>query len=175
MSQASITPRVVLKRVPVKGSIEQAMSAFYSVMQELRDEIQDVVDGAEGGRAETQRMQTLADTASELDGFADDEQEMPPSPDGAPEPGIVTWTENHRRGISRSDRRDNGINAIDAAISELEDLMANVDSAIAALGDDDPDDDADSEFENYKDELATLRDTLDDHKGTAESLEFPGR
>jgi len=179
--------RLVLKRVPQSSDVESAISTAQSIFEELRDEIQEVVDNAEGGLAETQRIQTLGETAETLGEIVDDSIDLPEPPLNENDlfMGNASWTENQRKGISRSDRRDNGVNILDAVFSEIEAAIERADTRLEDLADEEKDE----EDEKKKEKLETLKDEIESYKsdlesaleqvGTwqdhAQSVEFPGR
>lgn len=55
------------------ASFYSAISDAYTELAELRDEVREVVDNAPEGLSETQRIQTLGETADRLDEFVDSE------------------------------------------------------------------------------------------------------
>lgn len=126
--------------------IAEAVSYALGEIQSLAEETREVVDGASGTpRESTQRIQTLDETASTLEGLEE------PSIDEA----IimeVTFSEalprSRRKGLSRASRRDNATSALDAAIQAL----------------------TDADNENYQE----LIDDLERIKDEADGVEFPG-
>lgn len=139
----------------VEGTIGDAISAGFSGMQELAEEIREVVDSAEGGLAETSRIQTLSETADELEGQNFDDE--PDLPDWVLV-RKVSWAENRRKSISRSTRRDNAVNALCAAIDGIRD------AAVVASEDD----------EELEQELEQIADEIEEKKDAADGVEFPG-
>lgn len=165
--------KISKKRFPCKGSIEDAISAGYELIEELKSEVQEVVDGAEGGLAETPRIQTLMETADALDSYTE-APDFPTLPDGCDQPE-VEWTENRRSGISRSTRRDNAVAALDAAISGIEQWCSDIGDELQELEDKESDDeDYMAACDDLRSELEQLKSYIEEAKSAAESAEFPG-
>lgn len=101
------------------GSIADAISFAYGAFQSVRDEVAEVVDAAEGGRAETQRIVTLGETRDELDAFADDEPDVPKAIELLDLK--VTWyvTRPKRGFVSRRNQINDGVAALNAVIEAL--------------------------------------------------------
>lgn len=158
------TARHPLKRTPRRGSLADAVEYAYGEISDLAEEIRTVVDDASGTpRENTQRMQTLGETADALEGIGD----APDVPDEIE--CYVEWVINTRRGLSRSDRRDNATNALDAAISAIEDWISDQETD----GGDEGGDGEEPEAVDVSD-AETLRDDLENAKGELENVEFPG-
>jgi len=141
----------------VECTLEEAVKSGLDELTALAEEIREVVDNAEGGRAETQRIQTLGETANTL------EQISEPTIDGEIAQIKVTYAESipsGRRGLSRRTRCDNAISALDAAIEELAMRVDEWDEQHKETKEDNP----------YK----ILVEELEDIKGNAEECEFPG-
>src|SRR5215475_5626595 len=99
-------------------TLGDAVSNAMGELQGLAEEIREVVDGAECGRAETQRIQTLGETADTLEQISEPEI----TTDSEIAKIMVEYAESiptGRRGLSRRTRCDNAINALDAAIEIL--------------------------------------------------------
>jgi cytochrome P450 len=127
--------------------IADAVSYAYGELESLAEECREVVDNAEGGLANTQRIQTLDETASTLEGITE--------PDVEEEVGKLEIKFHEQqpasksKGLSRNSRRDNAVAALDAAIQHLTDA---------------------EKHDDYQD----LIDDLERIKDDAESVEFPG-
>jgi hypothetical protein len=123
-----------------------AVDDAYGRFQELSEECREVVDNAPPGLDQTERIQTLDQTASTLEELA--------SPEVAPElAGIKITVSKPYRVRSRSDQRDGATSLLDAAMQ-----------ALNGIGEDDPRHQAASAL------CAELNDALDQ----AEACEFPG-
>jgi hypothetical protein len=141
----------------VNSTIVDAVSNACSELQSLAEEIREVVDNASGTpRENTQRIQTLDETASTLENISE------PEVDEKIAQLAVTYTESlpsGRSGLSRNDRRNNAVNMLDAAIE-----MLNKKSEEWSEGE------GGTEEYPYQD----LIDDLENMKGEAEAVEFPG-
>jgi len=140
----------------VECTLADAVSNGCSELTSLAEEIREVVDNAEGGLAQTQRIQTLGETADTL------EQISEPTIEGEVAKEMVKYAESipsGRKGLSRRIRCDNAINALDAAIEVLQEKSDNFTEGEGG-----------SEEDPYK----NLLDELEDIKGNAEACEFPG-
>lgn len=129
-----------------------------SDLEELGNECQEVVDNA---IAQTQRIQTLEDTASTLTGFSFDD---------APEflsDVAISWMEilprSKRMQLSRADRRDNAIAPMQAAI----------DAARKWCDDKAEDDPEGQEAKGHIDEAQAWADALEQIVEDASNAEFP--
>lgn len=175
--------RPSIKYTPVDSDIGDAVSYAYSTLEELRDEIQEVVDNMADspGLAATSRYETLENTAQLLDGAADCAPDLPECLAGI----RVNYTENREKKLTRGGRRDNAVNAMDAVISATQDWIDMKQGELDALkdGDEDEDSEEDSEetvedkigeLENEISEAETFRDEIEEHKGSVEEAEFPG-
>lgn len=148
------------KRVDHKLGWEEAVSDAFSTIEELADECQEVVDNAPPGLDQTQRIQTLGETADTLSSNLD----QPEAPDffneKLGEVTFVTMERKARSGPSRSSRRDYATSCLDAVIGVVNDL-------IDADGDDALTDEQKTEAEEYRDALEEVKDEWD-------GVEFPG-
>ena len=134
--------------------IADAVSYAYGIIEELASECREVVDNASGtSRENTQRIQTLDETASTLE----NQQE----PEVIDTERRVTFQvhPDKRRGLSRQKRLDNAISAIEA-------ILADIDVRREQIGD--------TDLEDERDALDSLRDELDNTLGEIQGVEFPG-
>jgi len=140
----------------IECTLANAVSNGLGELQSLAEEIREVVDNAEGGLAQTQRIQTLEATADTLEQINEPEinEEL-----GKLEVRYAESLPSGRRGLSRRARCDNAINALDAAIEVLQEKSDNFSEGEGG-----------SEEDPYKD----LLDELEEIKGNAEACEFPG-
>lgn len=157
------------KSVACKGTVANVADAF-SALEELAGECREVVDNAPNGLSETQRIQTLGETADTLEGInAPDEGDLPPGASDLP----IEYSEQQGKRLSRSDRRDNAVAILRTAIEVLE---AREQELRDSLAEDDPDDkpDPDDEREKHADDIRSYVDELDNAASEAEGVEFPG-
>ncbi len=151
-----------LRAVPVTSSIADAISGGYGDLTELRDEVRDIVDNAPEGLADSQRIQTLGETADELDNYADSEPDVPSegiyeSLKDAP----AHWTENRlkSRSRSRATRRDEAVTMLQAAVDGIQQWM---DDQVEAK--------ADADVSDAQQLMGDVQEAID----SAEGVEFPG-
>jgi len=133
----------------IKNAVEEALNDLTGLAEEIRE----VVDNAEGGLANTPRIQTLGETADTLDGINE------PEIDGAIGDIELEYTQSQgsgRRGLSRSARRDNAVSILDSCISTIQEKADALEEG------------------DQKEELEGLVNELEDIKGAAEECEFPG-
>jgi len=142
----------------VKATIADAISFAHGELQSLAEEVREVVDNASGTpREHTQRIQTLDETASQLEGIDE--------PSVGDELGKLeveyheALPRSRRKGLSRADRRDNATGALDSVIQLLNEQKDDFEEKH-------PDADA-----SYYDSLI---DDLERMKDDAEAVEFPG-
>ena len=168
--------------------IDSAISDFYSELEELAGECREVVDGAEGGRAETQRIQTLGDTADTLEQVS-----TPDEPDYPKEVAEIKVEFYHqvprskRQQCSRAVRRDNASAGASAAINELREWCDTQEEALDEGRKNDegnPEDASEGaialvtrmreEREALIQEIRDYCDEVEAHISEAEGAEFPG-
>ena len=134
------------------SSVEDA----YSALEELGGECREIVDNAEGGLAETQRIQTFDGTAGTLENLS-----APDIPECVQELAI-SYSEavptRKRMATSRARRCENAVAVLTAAVAALEEWL---------------DDEANAEHDD-RDEVESLKDQLESDAGEAEGCEFPG-
>jgi hypothetical protein len=138
----------------IKTTVADAVSNAFSDLNGLAEEIREVVDNASGTNFEnTQRIQTLDETASTLEGLSEPEinENM-----GKLEVEYRESLPSGRKGLSRRMRCENAISALDAAIAVLQEKADE-------LGEGD-----------QQEEYEGLVNELEDIKGNAETCEFPG-
>lgn len=138
---------------PCIGTVASVGDA-YSALTELGDECREIVDNASEGLQQTQRIQTLEETAGVLEGM--DDQDVPESVRDLP----IHYTEfiNARKGRSpsRSVRCTNAAAVLYAAAAALEEWLA-----------------VNAEHDDF-DDVTSLKDQLENDAGEAENCEFPG-
>lgn len=175
------------KYVPQKGTVSSVSDA-YSELVSLGEECREIVDNAAEGLDQTQRIQTLDETAGELENLSE-----PDVPEHVAdlEIGYSDSVPTRKgRSPSRATRRDNAVAILQGAISALEqkqaDLeeIANADEAEAEPAEAAPatvnGDGAEpakltaEQAQEQADEIASLISELQDTVDSVESLDFPG-
>lgn len=172
-----------LKFNTYKSTVSGAVEYAYGELTSLAEECREVVDNAGDSFANTQRIQTLDETAGALEYHTD----APDMPEVVGEL-VCEYQEQvptrKGRGLSRAARRDNAMNALGAAIDAVtawkearetarEEAESAAEEAGAATLDTQADtqEQTDEELESEADELVS---TLEDARGDAEGCEFPG-
>jgi Rad3-related DNA helicase len=142
-----------LRAVPCSSSLQGAVEDGYARLEELRDECQEIVDNASDSLRETQRIQTLEETANQLSG-ADDMPEVPEALDGV----VVCYTEDRRKNKShsRATRCAEAVSLLYYAKEASEEWLAD-----------------NAEHEST-DDVQNMIDSIDEMISNAESCEFPG-
>jgi chromosome segregation ATPase len=180
------------KMIEAKLDIGQALDYAYSEVQALADEIRETVDNASGtSRENTQRIQTLGETADTLEQY-DETPEVPEDEEGLVDLSkrpvtFHEWRGGGKTGLTRQQRMDNAISALDAVIDDLtgwcsderaaleeggeptEENIDNVSEGALALVKD-----MREKREELVSEVEDLFGTLEDAKGDWENVEFPG-
>jgi hypothetical protein len=140
------------KTVVQESSIADAVSNAFSALEELASECREIVDNASEGLAQTQRIQTLDSTASQLEGLSE-----PEMPDKFGEIRVKYFEATKRRGVSRTIRCSNAINALQAVVEVCDERLEELGEDADAAG-----------------PIETLRETCQDAIDEAEGCEFPG-
>lgn len=110
------------KTVARVTTVADAVSAAYSELQALRDEMREWADNMEAGNlGQTSRYEAVNECADQLDQVADDEPEVPEGLGALPV--TVHDSQNRRkgRGLSRAVRCGDATGHLEAAASVLED------------------------------------------------------
>jgi len=150
---AATTKKPTLKAFPVQVTVEGAVELALDTLRELQEECQEQVDNASGTNFENSPLIEALGTATDtLDSIVSDLE-------SAEFPEVlatveVSFTENRRKGISRSDRRDNASNALSAAYDALNEWLD------------------DNEDHDDADEIGLLRDTIEAQRDDLDSVEF---
>jgi len=97
-------------------TIQNAIDNGVGMLQELRDELQEVVDNAPENLRESERIQTLSNTVEVLDSFVDDGYELE-SDELASE--TFEFKEMSMKGASRAYRRDQAVRYLEDAAMAL--------------------------------------------------------
>jgi len=151
--------KVNLRAVPVTGSLLGCIEAGYNDLSELHNECQEIVDNASDGLSQTQRIQTLTETADALY-EADNTPDVPEFLQDVE----VTYTEDRRKSksTSRASRRDEACQYLYAAIEGIEQWI------------EDHSGDGEDGLSDEIQEAEELRDTVQELIDAAEGCEFPG-
>lgn len=144
-----------------KSTVADAIGAAMDEFTQLAEDVREVVDNASGtARENTQRIQTMSETADTLEGLSE--------PDVSDTIGKIEVEYNSllprsaRQPLSRADRCQNGIMALDAVVEVLEDLA-------------DKWDEENKDKENAIDPgYRELINEIENLKSDAEGCEFPG-
>jgi hypothetical protein len=134
------------------SSITDAVSELESLAEECRE----IVDNSGEKLAETQRIQTFSETADTLEGISE-----PSIPDVISGDGIsyIEMVPSRKgRGTSRSTRRDNAVNVLQAALDAAEDFL----------------DDEENEEHDERSDVEMFVSEVQDIIDNAEGCEFPG-
>lgn len=140
-----------------KGTVAEAVSAGWGEISSLAEEVREIVDNAPEGLNQTQRIQTLDETANYLENI--DEPEVPEALSGV----RVEWTQllprTARRGLSRADRCSNAVAALEVAATAAQTWM-----------DDHEEEEGGEDHDAVLEFLDSVQGAIDD----AEAAEFPG-
>lgn len=153
----------------IKTSVPNAIDIFYADTESLAEELREIVDNAEGGLAETPRIQTLGETADILEGIDGCKPELSMEAeellrDVVATVGVMMRGGRKRGAESRATRASNIANFGRAAAEEMR-------GVVEKLREDE------AEAEKLGDELQELEeaaDALDEAADEVESAEFPG-
>jgi hypothetical protein len=153
------------KQVEVTKGLSEAVLDAYGEFQCLRDEVREAMEGLEERFSGTQRYQTLESTADELDGFCDEEVDVPEDIAQA----AITFTESRNRSTKRAPSRavrcGNACAALEAVINAVEEKEEEVRA----------DDDRGKSGDALLEELSDFREKLQEHIDVAQGLDFPSR
>ncbi len=147
--------KVNIRAVPVQESLESALEGGFSELNDLMNECQEIVDNATEALQQTQRIQTLEQTASEL--YQSDS--APDIPNALCEADLqVNYTEDRRKSksTSRATRCAEACAKLYAVIAAVELFLETNESA-----------DEEGEIQSFIDEVQEMIDS-------AEGCEFPG-
>lgn len=141
-------------------TVEAAVADGFNALEELASDVRDVVDAAEGGLAETARIQTLGETADTLESI-NGVTDIPEQVKGLEVTYTESYPRNKRRGPSRAMRCENAVALLRAAQSTLQDWL-------------DAQDDTEEVAVDLRDEVEQIISDLDEEASNAEGCEFPG-
>lgn len=161
--------RISKRAVPIKSTISGAIETGFSIVEELKDEIEEVVGNMEQseGLSQTQRFATLQETQSMLE----DNCEAPNDQHELWADVECTYSEDQRRreGSTRQGRLDNALSALGAARDALEAWKDEQDLDTATGTREELE-----ELDAAIDQAGTMIDELDNAISNLESCEFPG-
>jgi hypothetical protein len=150
-----------LRAVPVTSTVLGCIEGGYSYLAELQSECQEIVDNASEGLSETQRIQTLSETADALSS-ADSQPDVPEFLQDIE----VTYTEDRRKSKSHS------------RATRCGEACCYLSTAIEGIGewiDEQPaGEELTDEISGQVEEAEVLRDELQELLDAAEGCEFPG-
>jgi methyl-accepting chemotaxis protein len=133
-----------------------AVGDAFSLLESLAEEVREVVDNASDGLSQTQRIQTLEETASTLENLQ--EPEVPEWLRGTEVTYVEQVQKDKRRGPSRAARCENATRMLRAAQEVVTQRLEAQEAQV------------ESEAEEVQELLDSISNAADD----AESAEFPG-
>lgn len=146
--------RASFKLVPCTGTVGAAVGDGFSALEDLASECREIVENAEGGLAETQRIQTLGETADTLENLSE------PDVPNALQELAVTYSDqvptDKRRSPSRATRCANACSQLTAAAEAVRTWLEE------------------NEGKDGANEAEELADALESAVSDAENCEFPG-
>lgn len=134
-------------------SIESAVSAAFSDIEGLKDELQEWYDNLPQGPQNGSKGDMLQEAIGALEG---DSEPTVPSEVGSFD---VTYNVTTGARLSRADRRDNAVAALSAVASYIENYLSEMDE---------------DEAEGGTDELETFKTECEEAVSNWEGVEFPG-
>lgn len=159
------------KPVTHTSTIDGAVADALSELQGLRDEVREIVENASGtGLENTQRIQTLSETADTLDSHVDDEPDAPDAITAEPQKQITYVEMTKKRGVSRAQRHDNAIAQLSAAVAGVEEMIEALEAEEEKAAEEQKEqiEEKKSDLETYRDAIQELIDNLDG------AVEYPG-
>jgi hypothetical protein len=165
------------KQEIIKTTAENAISSFYSEIEELAGEVREVVDNAPEGLAESSRIQTMGEAADTLE-----ECQEPDAPKGlwdafSTEISVSLQVRGGKKRGSES-RAVRCSNAASQAQSAIEAVRGWCDEKEEALQEEQEKAALAVEYveslESLINEARTYCDEIEEHVGNAEGAEFPG-
>lgn len=156
------TKKPNLRAVPCSGSVLVLIEDGYSELSELQQECQAIIDNAPDGLSETERMQTLGDTADALS-----EADLPPDVPDFLMDLKCRYTEDQRisKSTSRATRCAEAVTLLSAACDAIQKWID--------VNDLDEYNDS-GEYAEQRDEAEGLLNQVQNFIGNAEGCEFPG-
>lgn len=163
------------------STVASAVADAVSDLTSLGEECREIVDNASEGLSQTQRIQTLDETASALEDAQ--EPDIPEPLSDIPVTYVEMVQKRKGRGSSRATRRDNAVAMLDAAVEALQgfgDAMEEAKGAVAG-GTATPDQQrmvgavveaADNEEDGP--DIEGLIGEIEEIKNNVEGVDFPG-
>lgn len=145
------------KAVQQKTTVSGAISDAYSELQSLRDEMSETADNMQEKMSQTSKYQAVEEARDALDGFCDNEPDVPDGVSVLEVTYIEMVNRRKGRGPSRNTRCSN-------AVSLLEGVITAINAHAEDLEDGD----------DLKGEIETLADDLQEAVDSAGGVEFPG-
>lgn len=152
------TTKILKPSTLIKSGLAAVLGDALSEIVSLAEECREIVDNASEGLSQTQRIQTLDETASVLEGLSE-----PDVPEGVEIDVTYEPFRPRRRPYSRAARCGQACYMLGQCIDALEQLIENKKHAEGGDGKDDEI----LSVENLKDEIESV-------KSDAESVDFPG-
>lgn len=161
--------KVSKRAMPVRSTIAGAIETGFSIVEELKDEIEELLSNMEQseGLTQTQRYATFEETKSVLEDayeMIDDIHEL-----FADLPCTYTEDQRRREGSTRRGRLDNALSALGAAKDAVESWRCEQDID-SATGTQEELDELEAAIENADEVI----NALDERIGNLEGCEFPG-
>lgn len=159
--------RVNKRAVPVTTTLADAIEDGYSRLSSLKDEVQEIVDNAPEALQDSDRIQTLEQTCSSLDGV----DSTPDVPLGVADM-TVKYTEDQRksRSHSRASQCAEACDVLRAAVEAMDEWIEDADDRKDGKMSPAEQQEQDEELEEVK----SLRDEVQDMLDNAEGCEWPG-
>lgn len=146
---------MAVKLHETETTVGDAIVGAYSILEELRDEIADVLENMINPDGD--RGQVLQETLDNLDSIVNSD---PPEPEEGYADIACVYGANRRRSQSRSDRRDEAVRMLTAASDAIQSRGADIED------DEDMADDVEA--------LGSIVRELDEAISNADACEFPG-
>lgn len=144
--------RQAIKFTTYETTVENAVSDAISILTSLGEEMRDWASNLEEKFSATEKYSRIDEAASALEGLTDE-----PTIEDAHAALKTTVMQSNKRRPSRSDRRDDAVNLLDAAASGLRERA-----------------EAEGVEQNEIDALESLIDDIERIKDEAEAVEFVG-
>ena len=166
------------KTVITKSTIADAVSAAFGEFQSLRDEMRERADNMEEKFSATDLYQRVSECADALDGFADEEPEMPNDDVGALDVEVAESVNRRKgKGPSRAVRCGNACAALQAVIERCEGLTTDevaMGEWLAKINGEHPIKDGAVSADDAEEVLDELIQSCQAALDEAEGLDFPG-
>lgn len=122
------------KPVSTEYDIGDAISEAFGEFQALRDEMRETADNMEAGNmGHMEKCQRASEAADTLDGFADNEPDVPDAAEGLRAKVTVMRQTRKGRGESRSVRCSNAVAMLQGVVDALEEKIDELEFEIGSL------------------------------------------